>query len=602
MIRRIIYSCTIILLLIPCSIIFAQVNSKQIIPKQIIPKQVISKIELSRISKFKESDYLTWAKLSSGMGYSAGIEDSVKLRIITALKERGYFHPLFNLLKFEMTDTVKGILKINLTEGLRTTIRKIYFTKSFKDSLQVVNIISSLENSVFSKANVESVFGEVMDYYEDRGYPFVSIKIESFEMIDDSSHNHFSDIYLSIDEGVKSAINKIEIAGNTKTKDYVIFRELQISKDEVYSQKKIDDISSILNRLRFFEPVETPSYYFNTKDEGILKITVKEKQTNFFDGIVGYVPAATNKQSGYFTGFVNINLRNLFGTGRTALFSWQQETRFTQDLELRYLEPWLFGYPFNFEVGLVQRKQDSTYVQRTFDAKLEYLATQEISTSLLLSSMATIPTILISNLFTVFNSSELTYGVNLKIDTRDDYYAPTEGVLLNNSYKYSSKKITGPANFITADTKTDISLQRLEFDLSIFKQIMSRQIAALGIHARELRGSEFEVSDLYFLGGTNSLRGYREKQFQGNRIAWSNLEYRYLLSKRTYALIFFDTGYYLSNADAALNTPQLSGFLTGYGFGLNLETSLGILGVSFGLGKGDSFSQGKIHFGITNEF
>ena len=602
MIRRIIYSCTIILLLIPCSITFPQVISKQIIPKQVIPKQVISKIEFSGISKFKESDYLTWAKLSSGMGYSAGIEDSVKLRIITALKERGYFHPLFNSIKLEKIDTLKGLLKINLTEGVQTTIRKIYFSKPVRDSLRVTNIISSLENSIFSKANVESVFGEVMDYYEDRGYPFVLIKIESFEMIDDSSHNHFSDIYLSIDEGVKSAINKIEIAGNTKTKDYVIFRELQISKDEVYSQKKIDDISSILNRLRFFEPVETPSFYFNTKDEGILKITVKEKQTNFFDGIAGYVPAATGNQSGYFTGFVNINLRNLFGTGRTALFSWQQETRFTQDLELRYLEPWLFGYPFNFEAGLVQRKQDSTYVQRTFDVKLEYLATQEISASLLLSSMATIPTILNSNLFTVFNSSELTYGVNLKIDTRDDYYSPTEGVLFNNSYKYTSKKINGPANFITADTKTDISLQRLEFDFSIFKQIMSRQIAALSIHARELRGSDFEVSDLYFLGGTNSLRGYREKQFQGNRIAWSNLEYRYLLSRRTYALIFFDAGYYLRNEDVTKNIPQLSAFLTGYGLGLSLETSLGILGVSFALGKGDSFSQGKIHFGITNEF
>jgi outer membrane protein insertion porin family len=196
----------------------------------------------------------------------------------------------------------------------------------------------------------------------------------------------------------------------------------------------------------------------------------------------------------------------------------------------------------------------------------------------------------------------LSTGLNIKIDTRDDYYAPTEGILFNNSYKYSSKKILGPANYITADTKTDVSLQRFEFDFSIFRQIVSRQIAALSIHARELEGSEFEVSDLYFLGGTNSLRGYREQQFEGNRVAWSNLEYRYLLSRRTYALIFFDAGYYLRDADAVHNTPRVSSFLTGYGFGLSLETSLGVLGVSFALGKGDSFSQGKIHFGITNEF
>jgi outer membrane protein insertion porin family len=586
MIRRIIFNCTLILLIL-CSITFPQ---------------VISKIEFSGINKFKDNDYLTWGKISAGIKLYPGFEDSVKFRITSSLKERGYFNPIFNSVKSDRTDTAKVILKINLTEGKTTIIKKIYFNQPVKDSLRVINIISSLQNSTFSKANVESVFGEVLDYYEDRGYPFVSIKIDSFELIDDSLRNHFSDIYLSIDEGVKSRINKIEIAGNNKTKDYVIIRELQIAKDEVYSQKKINDIPSILNRLRFFDPVETPSYYFNTKDEGILKITIKEKQTNFFDGIVGYVPAATNSQQGYFTGFVNINLRNLFGSGRTALFSWQQINQLSQQLQLRYLEPWLFGYPFNIEVGLLQLKQDSSYVQRTFDAKLEFLATQEISASFLLSSESTIPGILNSNTFTVFNSSELTTGVNIKIDTRDDYYAPTEGILFNNSYKYSSKKIIGPANFITADTKTDISLHRLEFDFSIFKQIISRQIAALTIHVRELQGSDFEVSDLYFLGGTNSLRGYREQQFEGNRVAWSNLEYRYLLSKRTYALIFFDTGYYLRNEDVSHNIPRLSSFLTGYGFGLNLETSLGVLGVSFALGKGDSFSQGKIHFGITNEF
>jgi len=586
MIRRIIFNYTLILFLF-CSITFPQ---------------VISKIEFDGINKFKDSDYRTWGKISVGIKLYPGFEDSLKFRIISSLKERGYFNPVFNSVKFDRTDSVKGILKINLTEGKTTIIRKIYFNKPVKDSLYVINIISPLESSTFSKANVESAFGEVLDYYEDRGYPFVSIKIESFELIDDSLRNHFSDIYLSINEGVKSKINKIEIAGNNRTKDYVILRELQISKDEVYSQKKINDIPSILNRLRFFDPVETPSYYFNTKDEGILKLTIKEKQTNFFDGIIGYVPAATSTQSGYFTGFVNINLRNLFGSGRTALFSWQQINRLSQQLQLRYLEPWLFGFPFNIEVGLLQLKQDSSYVQRTFDAKLEYLATQEISASFLLSSESTIPGILNSNTFTVFNSSELTTGVNIKIDTRDDYYAPTEGILFNNSYKYTSKKIIGPAKYITSDTKTDITLHRLEFDLSIFKQIMSRQIAALTVHARELQGSDFEVSDLYFLGGTNSLRGYREQQFEGNRVAWSNLEYRYLLSKRTYALIFFDAGYYLRNEDVSHNIPRISSFLTGYGFGLNLETSLGILGVSFALGKGDSFSQGKIHFGITNEF
>ena len=70
----------------------------------------------------------------------------------------------------------------------------------------------------------------------------------------------------------------------------------------------------------------------------------------------------------------------------------------------------------------------------------------------------------------------------------------------------------------------------------------------------------------------------------------------------TFAFVFFDTGYYLRNANPSYNIDQISDFKIGYGFGINLETGLGVLGVSFALGKGDSFSEGKIHFGIINEF
>ena len=137
---------------------------------------------------------------------------------------------------------------------------------------------------------------------------------------------------------------------------------------------------------------------------------------------------------------------------------------------------------------------------------------------------------------------------------------------------------------------------------SFFYSIFLRQVIATTIHAREMRGGFFEISDLYKLGGTNTLRGYRENQFLGNRIFWSNLEYRYLLSSRSYAFLFFDTGYFLRNEDSQRSIERISEFKIGYGLGMNLETALGVMGVSFALGQGDSFSEGKIHFGLINEF
>ena len=54
--------------------------------------------------------------------------------------------------------------------------------------------------------------------------------------------------------------------------------------------------------------------------------------------------------------------------------------------------------------------------------------------------------------------------------------------------------------------------------------------------------------------------------------------------------------------DEVRGIPKSDAFKYGYGIGVQLETGLGNLGVSFALGEGDSFSNGKVHFGLINEF
>jgi outer membrane protein insertion porin family len=565
--------------------------------------QIITKIELTGNKIFSVNEYLDWLKISAGQKYFQSMEDSIRAGITLSLQENGFYHFVIEKIKIEKADSSNIILQISLNEGAQTLIRKVNINSDAKEAAQIESVLAEFQNVPLKKSILNLIVSNIIDQYENKGFPFASIKIESIEFgKDEGNENHFANLFLTINPRQRSVIDKIEISGNTKTKDNVIIRSSQIRISEEYSQTKVDAIPEKLNRLRFFEPVELPLFYFNSKNEGVLKISIKEKETNYFDGIAGYVPALNDKESGYLTGFVNVNLRNLFGSGRAASFRWQQENRFSQELELRYLEPWFFDLPFNIEAGLFQRKQDSTYIQRKFELQIEFIATHEISASVLINSQSTIPTERNFKTLTVYNSSSFTSGVNLRIDTRDDFYSPTSGLYFNNSYKYSAKKINGPMEYITFNMNTNISQQRLEFDFSIYKQFFGGQVSAFGIHGRELRGDEVEISDLYFLGGTNSLRGYQEKQFQGNRLLWTNLEYRFLLSRRSYAFLFFDTGYFLRNEDKQRNIAENSSFKIGYGFGLNIETVLGVLGVSFALAKGDSFGDGKIHFGIVNEF
>ena len=567
--------------------------------------QEIDKIEIDGNSDFSDSEIESWTRIGKGTRIYAGIMDTLKSRIAYNLSLNGYLNPDFNGSSMEFSsDSQQVKMIIYIDEGGPSYINNVVVTSN--DSLQLKSflpIFNFLKGQIFNQIELEEYINDVLTKLENDGSPFAVFTISSIHFyFDSTAENYYADIYINLNTGLKSNIDKVEVQGNSSTKDYVVIRELRIEPGEAYSQEMVEEFPKRLNRLRFFEPVSTPQFYVDSDNKGVLVINIKDKQTNNFDGIIGYIPPSGDVESGFITGLVNVSLRNLFGTGRAAAFRWRKIDRFSQELEFKYLEPWLFNFPLNLNVGFHQRQQDTSFVQRTLAGGLEYLATEEVSAAVFVTSVSTIPTIREDTVFTVYNSTAFTTGVNLKIDTRDDPLAPTSGIFFNNFYDFSQKKINGPQEFITPGTPTEINLQRFEATLALFYQFFQRQVLAFKINGRELRGPFFEESDLYWLGGTQTLRGYREDQFSGNRVFWFNLEYRLFLARRTYTYLFFDNGYFLRNADEQANIPKQEGYKVGYGFGLNLETAIGILGVSFALAKGNSFSDGLIHFDIINEF
>jgi outer membrane protein insertion porin family len=567
--------------------------------------QKVDRIEINKNSFFSDDEIIKWAGLNEGQIFFSGILDTSLSRISTNLISNGYFNFIFEGSQFELSsDSQKVNLLLNIDEGQPTFVKELFFAAS--DSINIDDFISSLnylEGEIFNRYEIETSISSLLTDFENRGFPFATVKIQSVNFYNDSvSEDHYADIYLALEEGRQSRIDKIEVNGNTSTKDYVITRELRIDSGEEYSQRKIVSLPRRLNKLRYFDPVPVPQFYIDSQNNGVLLVNVKERNTNNFDGIIGYIPPAKDNESGYVTGLVNVTLRNIFGTGRAAAVRWQKLTRASQELELKYLEPWLFGYPFNLNAELFQRIQDTTYVQRRLGGALEFLATEDISASAFVSTEEIIPTERTIPAFTVYNSSALTTGLGLKIDLRDDPIAAKGGFIFETVYSFSRKKINGPAEYITPGLETDPNLQRITVGFGAFYEIFVRNVIAISVNGKELTGPFFEQSDLWRFGGTRTVRGYREEQFLASRIAWLNLEYRLMLTQRSYAFLFFDAGYYFLEANPEKGIAKSEDYIFGYGLGITVETAIGLLGVSFALAQGDSFSEGKIHFGIINEF
>ncbi len=519
----------------------------------------------------------------------------IKKKILEQLSLNGFLNSKISYLRI---DTLKKQITLNIFEGLPTYIRKVNIDLlEYPDSILIKNYFSDFENQIFIQQEIETQIEIILEQLENDGYPFANFIINSIIFIDDVK-NHYVDLYLKVDLEKIRKIDRVEIVGNTKTKNNVIINSLRLNKGEIYSQKRIEEIPIILNKLRFFENVKIPQYFVNSKNEGILRIELKEKNTNLFDGLIGYVPS-TNNNKGYFTGFVNVSLKNLFGTGRAFFIRWQQENSLSQEMELKYLEPWIFNQPFNIRTNFFQRRQDSSYVKRIIGGDIEFLATENISASVIVESESIIPNL---ENTTVLKSSSLNSGLQLKLDYRDNVLSPTEGIYFSSIYKYRAKSINNIKQTVANLESNNLEYHNYELAFGIYHSFFQSQVLALTVKAKEIIGDFFDLSDYFQLGGTNTLRGYKEKQFLGNRIIWSNLEYRFLLSQSSYVFGFYDSGYYFMNAEKEHNKEKKSDYLNGYGVGISLETALGIMRVSYAFAEGTSITKGLIHFGLLNDF
>jgi len=516
---------------------------------------------------------------------------AIQSSLATIAATEGFFQSRIDSIHTRWKDSATTVTAF-VHEGRRAVVRKFLIAnnKALSDSV-LLDLADVVRDGMFSPAVLESDIERIIKRYEREGYPFASVAVTGIRL---NAARDSVDITLDVNEGSLFRVDEITVVGNTNTDRDVIIRESRIRKGEVYNPKKMLNIRRLLTRLRFFETVAEPQLYVKDGRNGIL-LSVTEGSTNTFDGILGYQPPRSSRETGYFTGLVNVAFRNLFGTGRSLSARWERPSRSSQEIELNYLEPWIFDLPLNIGGGFYQRQQDSTYITQSFHAKVSYLVSDNVSVSALLNSDAVIPSTEWKD-NPLLSSSTLSGGLELVIDTRDDVYNPHHGIMFINRYSGGNKYLASDSG----DVKSFI--QRITLDVGYYQSLFGRFVGAIAFHGRQVRGSHLDVSDFFRLGGANTLRGYREEQFLGSTAAWTSGELRYDLGRRSYIFGFIDYGYILQPADAVLGTSETNLYLPGYGLGIHLETGLGVMGVSYALGKGDSLTDGKIHFGLINEF
>lgn len=520
------------------------------------------------------------------------------------LRQKGYLYARISRIAARYNQDSSSVnLEVSGKPGSLVLFGNISVTSDSIDAILYQNLLTVQKNDTYSQSLLENDIKQMLSFAADSGYVYARAEISkmAIENIDD---NLFANVDIHIHEGEIITINDIKISGNNYTKPYVILRELPVKKGNKYSKSAIERIPQKLMRIGIFKDVKPASVVINDKGNYVLSLKVIEGNATTFDGVAGYIPenkntASGRKSGGYFTGLVDLTFNNLFGTARRFDVHWEKPDRQSENFYLRYTEPWLLQYPIDVSVGLERTVRDTTYIEWKGQLQSTWHYSDNFSVISSLQRQVVLPDSVANRNLRLVRYEQYNLEVGIQYDTRDYPINPRKGIFIGHSYTFGFKNNYGPGYLLREDSiKTKEQIELIKLNFYWFKQLFNNQVFALKLSGNVVRSDRLQITDLIWFGGARTLRGYRENQFQGDIASWMNLEYRFLLARNSRIFLFNDWGAYRYK----LKKVNRNDILYGYGIGIRLDTALGILGVDFGLGKGDSFSEAKIHFGIINRF
>ena len=166
-----------------------------------------------------------------------------------------------------------------------------------------------------------------------QGYAFANVRPRGDRNFETKTIN----LVFVVEEGARAYIERINIRGNTRTRDYVIRREFDLGEGDAYNRALIDRAERRLKNLNYFKSVKITNEPGSAPDRVVVNVNVEEQATGEFSISGGYSTADG------LIGEVSVADRNLMGRGQYAKagFTYGQRVR---GFDLSFVEPFLFGY------------------------------------------------------------------------------------------------------------------------------------------------------------------------------------------------------------------------------------------------------------------
>ncbi len=316
----------------------------------IIGNQVTSEKELRNLMELDTPKWLSWFSSSDQYSKPKLAADLETLR--SFYLDAGYLEFSLDSTQVSITPDKKDIyITINLTEGAKYTVSEIKLAgpPSILPHEQMLKLITLQRGDVFSRRELTESSKKIGDYLGDYGYAYANVN--AVPELDKEKHQvAFTFV---VDQGSRVNVRRIDITGNTKTRDQVIRREFRQMEGEWFTAAKIKKSRQRVDRLNYFSEVNIETLPVpGTSDQMDLALAVKEKATGDFS-----IGAGISSSEGLvLTG--GITERNLFGSGK-QLSTQINTSKINKVYSLSYTNPYYTDDGVSRGFDLYQRDVNS---------------------------------------------------------------------------------------------------------------------------------------------------------------------------------------------------------------------------------------------------
>ena len=366
-----------------------------------------------------------------------------------------------------------------------------------EDKAELISMLTIRQEKFLNRQTLREDTLKLTDLYAESGYAFAEIRPQTKK----AESGKRVDILFKIDKGSLVYFNRIEIQGNTRTRDNVIRRDLTVEEGGVFDSRAIRTSTQKLQRLGFFEEVTVTPQPTMSEDQMNIMVDIKEKSTGQFSIGAGY----SSSEAIMFMGEISEN--NLMGTGNRLSLS-ANLSGVTTRFNLSYTNPRFLDSRVSAGVDVFNwRREYDDYTKDSLGGgvrfgnpfvekwyiyygysidKTELSDVAEYASQIIIDSM----------------DIEITSAVHARLirDTRNKQFVPDSGSKNSFSIRHAGGILGGDAEF------TKVEASSSWYFPVIWKSVFHIKGSIGEAFADDAK--KLPVFERYYLGGMNSVRGF----------------------------------------------------------------------------------------------